>query len=102
KPAAPASEVDKLKTTIVCLKREIENRDDAVGRLKLALHQAAGNHRPPAGPDRAVAAAQSAAGCRGRSPRGDGAAVAPGAMHITKQMRANCEGAGWDRPQYTN
>ena len=32
-------EVDGLKTTIVCLRREIENRNQYAGKLELVLHQ---------------------------------------------------------------
>jgi chromosome segregation ATPase len=32
-------ENDALKTTIVCLRRELENKQGAVGRLKTLLHQ---------------------------------------------------------------
>jgi hypothetical protein len=32
-------ENDALKTTIVCLRREIENREGAVGRLELLLRE---------------------------------------------------------------
>ena len=32
-------EVDGLKTTICCLKRELENKQGAVGRLELLLHE---------------------------------------------------------------
>jgi hypothetical protein len=41
KPAAPSapSEVDKLKTLIVCLRRELENKQGAVERLELLLHE---------------------------------------------------------------
>jgi hypothetical protein len=42
KPTATSQlqrENDKLKTTIVCLRRELENRDGAVGRLELLLHE---------------------------------------------------------------
>ena len=38
KPAA-ASEVDRLKTVICCLRRELENKQGAVGRLELLLHE---------------------------------------------------------------
>jgi hypothetical protein len=38
KPAA-ASEVDRLKTLICCLRRELENKQGAVGRLELLLHE---------------------------------------------------------------
>jgi hypothetical protein len=38
KPAA-ASEVDRLKTVICCLRRELENKEGAVGRLELLLHE---------------------------------------------------------------
>jgi hypothetical protein len=32
-------EVDGLRTTICCLRREIENKQGAVGRLELLLHE---------------------------------------------------------------
>jgi hypothetical protein len=32
-------EVDGLKTVICCLKRELENKQGAVGRLELLLHE---------------------------------------------------------------
>jgi hypothetical protein len=38
RPAAP-SEVDRLKTVIVCLKRELENKQGAVERLEMLLHE---------------------------------------------------------------
>jgi hypothetical protein len=38
KPAA-ASEIDRLKTVICCLRRELENKAGAVGRLELLLHE---------------------------------------------------------------
>jgi predicted RNase H-like nuclease (RuvC/YqgF family) len=38
KPAA-LSEVDKLKTVIVCLKRELENKQGAVGRLEVLTRE---------------------------------------------------------------
>jgi hypothetical protein len=31
--------VDRLKTVICCLRRELENKQGAVGRLELLLHQ---------------------------------------------------------------
>jgi hypothetical protein len=38
KPPA-ASEVDRLKTVICCLRRELEIKQGAVGRLELLLHE---------------------------------------------------------------
>src|SRR5262249_30005992 len=32
-------ENDRLRTTICCLRREIENKEGAVGRLELLLHE---------------------------------------------------------------
>ncbi len=33
------AEADKLTTTICCLRRELENRDGAVGRLEIVLRE---------------------------------------------------------------
>jgi hypothetical protein len=38
KPAA-ASEVDRLKTVICCLRRELEIKQGAVDRLEILLHE---------------------------------------------------------------
>ena len=38
KPAA-ASEVDRLKTVICCLRRELENKQGAVSRLETLVHE---------------------------------------------------------------
>ena len=74
-------ENDNLKTTICLLRRELENRQGAVGRLELLVHERTARIDELTGKLEQARAAEPALGCGVRAPNGDDGGDDTGGAH---------------------